>query len=279
MRRSDTLCNMAVSPESPPSLLADYQLRLPAFEGPLDVLLHLIEHSQMAITDISLAAVTDQFLAHIEAIRDAPPNLLAEFIGMGARLTVLKSRSLLPRPAVSDEDVEPSDLVRQLVRYRHLREVAEGFRAYQHNGLSSFAANGDRGRAAAGGRTVRLAEARVETLSRALRRRLATLPRPSSVLHQRRIVTIREMVEQIVACSANAQSHLFTHVLAGCRTRSEMATAFLAVLILVRRQSIDAQQSTPFGEITLVSSPVNHAVTEPAPSLPIDNQSVEVEVR
>src|SRR5829696_2958195 len=99
-------------------LLPGYQLRLPTFEGPLDVLLRLIERSQLAIADVSLVAVTDQFLAYLDQVGDAPPETIAEFAAVGARLVLLKSRSLLPRPPALEDDADPGDLVRQLVAYR-----------------------------------------------------------------------------------------------------------------------------------------------------------------
>ena len=75
-----------------------YQLRLPSFEGPLDVLLRLIERDQLAISEISLLAVFDQFMAHLDALEAAAPEAIAEFLMVAGRLSVLKSRALLPAP-------------------------------------------------------------------------------------------------------------------------------------------------------------------------------------
>ena len=108
-----------------PDILAGYQLRLPSFEGPLDVLLRLIERHQLAIADVSLVAVTDQFLAYLDELEAAPAATVAEFAAMGARLVLIKSRSLLPRPAVADEG-EPEELVRQLIEYRSVQAAALG---------------------------------------------------------------------------------------------------------------------------------------------------------
>ncbi|HAX25783.1 MAG TPA: hypothetical protein DCX80_12210, partial [Chloroflexi bacterium] len=85
-------------------LLIGYQLRLPSYEGPLDVLLTLIERERMDISDLSLVSVTDGFIAYIEAMNNPPAVLLAEFVGIATRLLVLKSRAMLPRPAVTDEE-------------------------------------------------------------------------------------------------------------------------------------------------------------------------------
>src|SRR5437879_12169283 len=82
-----------------------YTIHLPGFEGPLDLLLHLIERNQMEITTISLVAVTDQFIQYLRTWDEPPMPRLAEFITMAARLLLIKSRSLLPRqPRQQDDD-------------------------------------------------------------------------------------------------------------------------------------------------------------------------------
>ena len=84
-----------------------WQLRLPTFEGPLDVLLRLIDREQLSITDVSLVMVSDQFLAAAREMGEERPESIAEFAAIGARLVALKARSLLPRPDEDDEDDEP----------------------------------------------------------------------------------------------------------------------------------------------------------------------------
>ncbi len=250
-----TLAPMVTAEAPAPSLLADYQLRLPAFEGPLDVLLRLIERSQLTITDISLALVTDQFLAHVSEMRDAPPDLVAEFLAIGARLTVLKSRALLPRPSVVEEEPEPSDLVRQLEQYRELQRVALELRTKQVAGVACFAADQCPTRGHFDAPLVRLAHYEAAALRRALRRRLASLSRPREVLDQRRIVTLREMIDRIVSLPLRSRPIRFTRLLSECETRAEMAVAFLALLVLVRRGSLEACQEARFGEIVLQPAP------------------------
>ena len=83
-----------------------FALSLPAFEGPLDLLLHLIEREELDVTAVSLLAVTEQYLAHLRAADSIDLGQLADFIGIGARLLLLKSRALLPREP--GEEVETS---------------------------------------------------------------------------------------------------------------------------------------------------------------------------
>src|SRR5688572_8387511 len=121
-----------------PTALSGYQLRLPGFEGPLEVLLRLIDREQLAITDVSLIAVTDQFLAFVTAMGDASAETMAEFAAVAGRLVLLKSRSLLPRPPAVVDEAEPSDLVNQLAEYRALRAAAGELAERDRRGIGAF---------------------------------------------------------------------------------------------------------------------------------------------
>src|SRR5262249_37370988 len=103
-------------------------VRLDVFEGPLDLLLHLIKKNEVSITDIPIAAITDQYLAMLEAGRDSL-NLdgAGEYLVMAATLTFIKSRMLLPQPADAADDLEEdprAELVQRLLEYQRYREVA-----------------------------------------------------------------------------------------------------------------------------------------------------------
>ena len=103
---------------------SSFQPRLPVFEGPLEVLLRLVERQELAITEVSLAAVADQFLAHLDTLPDRDPALLAEFAAVASRLLLLKTRVLFPRqpdaPAEDDAGEDEDDLVRRLQEYRRV---------------------------------------------------------------------------------------------------------------------------------------------------------------
>lgn len=248
--------------------LDGYQLRLPAFEGPLDVLLRLIERSQLAITDVSLAAVTDQFLDHLAGLGAAAPETVAEFAAVGARLVLLKSRSILPRPPTADdEEAGRGDLAQQLVEYRTVKEAARHLGERDAAGTGAFAARTD-GIAVPGPvAPPRLAAHHAGSLARALRRRLAVAPGPVALVPVRPGVTLREMVERVLL-GLRAQPLLgFSRVSAECEDRHDVLTAFLAVLLLVRRRAVDAQQDEIFGEIVLRrvdDAPADRGVREAA---------------
>src|SRR5512146_619028 len=114
---------------------APWAVHLPGFDGPLELLLHLIERNQLEITTISLVTVTDQFVAYLRRWDEPPLPRLAEFVAMAARLLLIKSRSLLPRqPKHSeDDDEDPLDdaevLAQRLREYQLAREIARALRA------------------------------------------------------------------------------------------------------------------------------------------------------
>lgn len=248
-----------------PTALSGYQLRLPGFDGPLDVLLRLIERDQLAVTDVSLVAVTDQFLAYLSELGDVPPETVAEFAAVGGRLVLLKSRSLLPRPAAAVQEERPEDLVRQLVAYRAVKEAAELLGAADRRAAGAFLRGG--GVALPPAPPPRLAIHRAGSLARALRRRLTAVPGPPETVAARPVVTLREMTERLLTALPGFGALPFGRFRAGCRDRQETLVAFLAVLVLVRRRAIEAEQEGLFGEITLRQRRLGPtAVPRPAPA-------------
>ena len=229
--------------------LNEYQLRLPGFEGPLDVLLRLIEREQLPIAELSLVQVTNQFLDAMRSLgRDAPPSLIADFAAVGTRLTLIKSRSLLPRPPAVDVEPDPGDLVQQLLRYREIRDAARHLaeRDVADHGVFPAAVRPVLGAVPA---AVRLAEYAPAVLTRAIRRRLSQLAEPVRVFPVVRIMSLREMVVRLAGQLSGRRDVRFSAVSATCRNRLEVQTAFLAGLVLIRRSMAEADQLELFGEI------------------------------
>ena len=104
-----------------------YRVNLPVFEGPLGLLLSLIEREELDITKVSLAQVTDQYLAYLEQIEQVRPEILADFLVVAAKLILIKSQALLPRPPVISPEGEADvgdDLVEQLRMYKQFKAAA-----------------------------------------------------------------------------------------------------------------------------------------------------------
>jgi segregation and condensation protein A len=239
---------MAYPPSPDVTTLSDYQLRLPAFEGPLDILLRLIERDRLPITDISLVAVTDQFVAYLRTMSHVEPTVIAEFAAVAGRLVLLKSRSLLPRPSTPEEHA-PNDLVRQLIEYRTLRAAIDHLAGREHAARGSFARTAAIG--APDAPPPRLVATEIGALARALRRRLTSLPDPITVVATRPVITLREMAERVLQALAMRPRVTFATLVHDRADRHEVLVAFLAVLVLVRRQVVVAEQVDIFGQITL----------------------------
>jgi segregation and condensation protein A len=230
-----------------------YQLRLPQFEGPLEVLLLLIEKRELEVTAISLAAVADQFLAHVAALATADADLLAEFVAVAARLVLIKSRALLPRPpaaeAGADEVDDAEALARQLAAYRAARATAlalaerhlAGQRAYARPPLPPPV-----GRAPSP-----LAPVSLDDLTRAVRRRLLSLPAESAPAALAPVVSLAEKVAHIEALLERDGRSSLTALLDLATGRIEVIVTFIGLLELIRRQRIVARQAILFGEIEI----------------------------
>lgn len=246
--------------------LDPYQLRLAGFEGPLDILLRLIERRELAITEVSLVAVTEQFLAYIDALDDRDPAVLAEFLTIGARLLLLKTRGLFPQaPAAPDDGDEddPADLARQLREYQRFKEVALELEALDRSGQRSFepARPPGFGQVAAG---FTVAPARPADLLRAVRSQLARVAPLPGILELAPRVSVAEMTSRIIAALRLARAGVwFSDLARGVTHRGDVVTTFLALLELVRRRRADASQQAPFGDILVRQPAGSSGATEP----------------
>jgi segregation and condensation protein A len=244
-----------------------YQLRLPTFEGPFDVLLRLIERNQLSITDVSLVAVTEQFLSYVAELGGAAPEAIAEFANVGARLVLFKSRSLLPRPPAADDEPASSDLARQLIEYRAMKRAADDLAERDCRGDGAFARATGAVAVPAAGIPPKLAAHEPVSLVRALRRRLAAIPSPRELISARPQISLAAMIERLLGLLTGFGETRFSRLTGDCRDGHEMRTAFFAVLVLIRRRIVDAEQTAPFGEITLRrrwDCPVEYAAGEAA---------------
>lgn len=230
--------------------LEGYQLRLPSFEGPMDVLLALIERERLDISDLSLVAVTDGFLAYIEAMDRPPAALLAEFAGIAARLLVLKSRAMLPRPPATEEELSADDLAQQLREYQQMKLVAQSLRETHEQGLRSFSRPP---RTDTPTRLVFVAPP-VASLKRAFARSLARMVPDAQVAPLRRIVTIGEMLDRITANLNRLRRPRPFRELIESADRESTIVGFIALLALWRRGDIDVHQDGLFTDIEVMPS-------------------------
>ncbi len=230
--------------------ISSYQLHLEGFEGPLDVLLQLIERQRLDISELSLVAVTDGFLEYIDKLDNPPPRLLGEFVSIAARLLVLKSRSLLPRPEQQEPDEEVDDLAERLREYQRVKQIAAGMRDSQNSGWRSY------GQQARGPR--RLVNVTLQTpepgaLRSLFLRALARQPQIPDVAPIRPVISVAEMAGRILSRVLRPGTRLRFYDLVDRGNRQEIVAGFVALLALWSRRELDVAQTSLFGEIELQS--------------------------
>jgi segregation and condensation protein A len=242
-----------------------YVVRLPIFEGPLDLLLHLIEKRQMEITTISLVAVTDQYLSYLQQweAQELPLANMAAFVSIAARLLFIKSQSLLPRTSKEELSGEAEsaaemaeELQRHLVEYKLAREIAKRLRQREEAGLQTH------GRSALlSGIETQLAWTPptlvgldTQTLTAAFQRLLALRAKEAAsgvdFLPLERI-TVKERISEITTLLNTKPSILLSDVIANESSRFVIIVTFLAVLEMWKHERITVKQETLLGPVHL----------------------------
>ena len=243
-----------------------YVVHLPVFEGPLDLLLHLIEKRQMEITTISLVAVTDQYLNYIQQWQQ-PENIplanMAAFISIAARLLYIKSQSLLP--SVSKEEMTSEmenaaamaeELRAHLLEYKLAKEIAGYLRVREESGLQTYGRSG----LLAGIETQlawmppTLLGLQVDSLATAFQRLLELQRKEeanSGILIPSARVRVSERIAEIVELLRSHSSIHLSDILENERSRIVIIVTFLAVLELWKRERICVTQETLFEAILL----------------------------
>lgn len=249
-------------------LLSTYPIRLPAFEGPLDLLLQLIERDELDITAISLAQVTDQYLAIIEEMGRRNLADLTAFLVVAAKLVLIKSRVLLPRPpSAEDLDAEDvaADLIRQLEMYRRFKEVAKELGEREKAGLSAYVRLATTGPAPA---WFDLEGVTLEGLLSAAQEALEALPAPpADEVIPPPPVTVADQIALIEERLAHRRRIRFQEILSEAASRVEVIITLLAVLELVKQDRVRVWQEGLFGPIFIeVPEDEPAPATAPAPS-------------
>jgi len=234
-----------------------YQVATPVYEGPLDLLLRLIERAELDITKVSLAQVTDQFLEHMRNLTELAADEVSAFLVIAARLLQIKSEALLPRPPVREPGEEdPGEaLARQLIVYKRFREIAELLTQRELLGLRAYLrlapppkATGVVDLSGVGIRDLQSAaqEILLQVDTRPFLQTVVSLPR----------ITVREKVLLIARALRERGSVKFRSLLVGKHSRLEVVVSFLAMLELIKRYLVLAHQEQIFGEIEIEATQI-----------------------
>jgi len=246
-------------------LLASHSIHLPAFQGPLDLLLQLIERDELDITAISLVQVTDQYLAIIEEMGRQGIADLTAFLVVAARLVLIKSRALLPgQPAPTEEEEDvAADLIQQLEAYRRFKEAAQELAWREEGGLRSYVRVGAPQAVPA---SFELDGLTMEGLLAAAQEAFGMLPAaPVETVIAQVAVTIADQIERIRERLGRRERFLFHEMLSAAASRVEVIVTLLAVLELLKQGLVSVRQEGLFGPITIEPPPEPAAAAEATP--------------
>ncbi len=238
-----------------------YQIKLEVFEGPMDLLLHLIKKHELDIYSIPIALITQQYLEYIELMKSLDMEIAGEFLVMASTLTHIKSRMLLPPPEnpEADEDgVDPrAELIRRLLEYKSFKDAAGSLEDKEEAWSRIYTRSAETGPELPDENEPLLFDFHLFDLLAALKDVMARVPDGSFEVTAE-AVSITEKISQILARLEAVDSLLFADLFEGSTSKRQVIATFLALLELIKTRVIKAVQVEQFGAIRIMK-----AVTEP----------------
>ncbi len=230
----------------------NYNVQTPVYEGPLDLLLGLIERAELDITTVSLASVTDQYLTHINSMEQLNADEISAFLVIAAKLLQIKSEALLPRPPAREHGEEDpgSSLVDQLKLYKRFKEIGGWLHIRQDANLRTFLRVAPPPKVEPkldlSNLTLEKLIAAAET---AFAREADKKPLASVIAPPR--VTIREKIDLISKIMRDVQRTTFRSLVDSGASRIEIVVTFLAMLELIKRYRVQVNQESLFSDIEI----------------------------
>lgn len=231
-----------------------YEVCLPLFEGPLDLLLHLIRKQEIDIYDIPIATITEQYLEYVRVIQHLNINVAGEFLEMAATLIYIKSRMLLPPDPVSEEDValevDPrQELVERLLEYERYKNAAQNL--YTMHQVESGMWNVSR-MAEVVSDDDELVAVSVIDLVAAFQNLMKRFEDRITMEMERERISVAETMEQIRELLKTRQTLKFSSFLQQRISRLKAVVLFMAILELVKSRAIGVRQEDLFEDIIII---------------------------
>jgi len=237
-----------VPPSDSPAPGGEYRVRLEAFEGPLDLLLHLVRASDVEITDIPIVRITDQYLQYLDFLKEVDIDLSSDFMLLAATLIYIKTRMLLPRH--EGEEDPRAELVERLLEHEQYRAASAVLGSRAQSESRFWHRPSAAKRPFLEGEEVEI-EADLFDLITAFRRVLAALGEDSTLAVDHQKYTLDDKIAEVERALAAKPKLFFSELAASYSSRRELITVFLAILELMRRPRLRLLQTEHFGEIVL----------------------------
>jgi len=226
-----------------------YKVHLPIFEGPLDLLLHLIKINELDIYDIPIAMITEQYLEYLGLMKELNLDIASEYLVMAATLAYIKSRTLLPSTPSEEEDSaeDPrNELVQRLLDYQRYKKAAEKLNDKEVLGRDVFPRPG------LDGEEEKELAVNLFDLIEALRGILARVGAQVNILDfTKEKVSLKDRMVEIIERLKAVEYVIFQDLFASAESRYEIILTFMALLELIRDQRVRALQLQAFGSIRI----------------------------
>lgn len=236
------------------------QIKTEQFEGPLDLLLQLIEEQQLDISTLALAQVTEQFLVYVKNLQEKNPINLADFLVIAAKLLVIKSKSLLPNLDLGIEEEEAAfDLTAQLLQYKKYKEAAKFLKSLDAKRRQSWTREVD-----FSDRITFLPDPDItaDTLAHSLSTLAAELKEiirlPQQVMKE--VVSISDKISHIQKLISEKLETSLSSLLKEAKSKTEVIVTFLALLELTKQRILTVEQNELFEDIIIRKSQTNGSV-------------------
>ena len=229
------------------------QVKLDVFEGPLDLLLHLIREHEIPIWDIPIALIAEEYMATLDLMKTLNLDVAGEFLEMAATLAYLKSRMLLPPDETEEgEEADPrADLIAQLLEYQRFKDAADALESRPQLHRDLFIRGAEPEAFPPAEEDAPLVEVGLFELMEAFRRLWERMP--EDVVHEITVdrITLQDKIHELLERLSSVQGLSFEDLLSPETSRRGMVLSFLALLELARLRVVRVMQATRFGTIRI----------------------------
>lgn len=231
-------------------------IKLDQFEGPLALLVQLIDKAELDITQVSLATVADQYIAHLKTLTEIDPEILADFLVVASRLLLIKAKALLPY-LLPEEEEAISDFEEQLRMYKEFLEATKKIEAMVSGKKFMFVREYNRKSLAASLKLFtppkKLTVTDMREIFMSVLDKIAPVVAPLEEESLSPVISIEDRIAFIAGRLTSLIKSRFSELIADSATKVEVVVSFLAMLELIKQQTISVEQIDMFGEIEIAS--------------------------